>query len=50
MRTLLVYLSAAAVYILVGVFVVEFMLSFVVAAAYLLIAVWLVPEAIRRLL
>jgi hypothetical protein len=49
MRTLLVYLGAAVLYIIVGVFYVDFMLSVVVAAAYLVVAVWLVPEAIRRL-
>ena len=45
----MVYLGAAVLYIVVGVFYVDFMLSVVVAAAYLLVAVWLVPEAIRRL-
>jgi hypothetical protein len=45
----LIYLSAAVVYIVVGVFFVDFMLSVVVAAAYLLVAVWLFPLAVRRL-
>jgi hypothetical protein len=49
MRTLVVYLSAGVVYILVGVFFVDFMLSVVIAAAYLLVAAWLVPSALRRL-
>jgi hypothetical protein len=49
MRPLLVYLGAAVLYIVFGLFYVDFMLSVVVAAAYLLVAVWLVPEAIRRL-
>jgi hypothetical protein len=49
MRTLAVYLSAGLVYILVGVFFVDFMLSVVIAAAYLLVATWLVPSALRRL-
>jgi hypothetical protein len=44
----LIYLSAAAVYIVVAVFYVDFMLSVVVAAAYLLVAAWLIPSAIRR--
>jgi hypothetical protein len=48
-RTLLIYVSAAVVYIVVGVAYVDFMLSVFVAAGYLLIAAWLVPEAIRRL-
>jgi hypothetical protein len=49
MRTLLVYLSAAVIYIVVGVLYVDFMLSVIVAAGYLLIAAWLVPTALRRL-
>jgi hypothetical protein len=49
MRTLLVYLGAAVLYIVVGVIYLDFMLSVFVAAAYLLVAVWLVPEAVRRL-
>ena len=48
MRTLLIYLGAAAIYILVGVFYVDFMLSVFVAAGYLLLATWLIPAAIRR--
>jgi hypothetical protein len=48
-RTLLVYVGAAFVYIVVGVMYVDFMLSVIVAAGYLVIAAWLVPEAIRRL-
>jgi hypothetical protein len=47
-NTLLVYLSAAVVYIVVGVFWVDFMLSVFVAAGYLLVATWLVPLALRR--
>jgi hypothetical protein len=47
--TLLVYLAAAVVYITVGVFVNDLLLSVVVAIAYLLVAVWLVPAAVRRL-
>jgi hypothetical protein len=49
LRTLLIYLSAAVVYIVVGVFYVDFMLSVFVAAGYLVIATWLVPMALRRL-
>jgi hypothetical protein len=49
LTTLLVYLSAAVVYIVVGVFFVDFMLSVVIAVAYLFVAAWLVPSAIRRL-
>jgi hypothetical protein len=49
LTTLLVYLSAAVVYIVVGVFFVDFMLSVVIAVVYLFVAGWLVPSAIRRL-
>jgi hypothetical protein len=48
-NTLLVYLSAAVVYIVVGVFWVDFMFSVIVAAGYLIVAAWLVPSALRRL-
>jgi hypothetical protein len=47
--TLLVYFGAALLYIVVGVFFIDFMLSVFVAAAYLLVVTWLVPSAIRRL-
>ena len=47
--TAVVWALAAAAYILVGVFFVDFMLSIVVAIAYLLFATWLVPASIRRL-
>ncbi len=46
--TLVVYGLASAIYIAVGVFFVDFMLSVVVAMAYLLVAAWLVPAAVRR--
>jgi hypothetical protein len=49
MRTLAIYLGAAVIYIVIGVFFVDFMLSVVVAAGYLLIVVWLVPTALERL-
>jgi len=49
LTTLLVYLGAAVLYIAVGVFFIDFMLSVFVAAAYLLVATWLVPAAVRRL-
>jgi hypothetical protein len=47
--TLLTYLGAAVVYVTVGVFVTDFLLSVFVAAAYLLVTTWLVPAAVRRL-
>jgi len=46
---LLTYGSAALVYIVVGVFVTDVLLSVFTAAAYLLVAAWLVPAAVRRL-
>jgi hypothetical protein len=49
LTTLLVYVSAAVVYIVVGVFFVDFMLSVLIAVVYLLVAAWLVPSAIRRI-
>lgn len=48
-RTLALYLSAAMVYIVIGIFVTDFLLSVVVAAGYLLLATWLIPAGLRRL-
>jgi hypothetical protein len=47
--TLLVYLAAAAVYIGIGLYDVDFLYSWPVAAAYLLVAAWLIPAGVRRL-
>jgi hypothetical protein len=44
------YAAAAALYILIGVLVVDFLLSVLVAIAFLLIVAWLVPLGVRRLL
>jgi len=44
------YCLAAAVYIAVGVAFVDFLLSVVVGMAYLVVAAWLVPVAVRLLL
>lgn len=44
------YCLAAAVYIAIGVAYRNFLLSVVVGMAYLVIAAWLVPAAVRRLL
>ena len=44
------YVAAAAIYILIGVAVTDFLLSVFVALAYLLLVVWLVPTVVRRLL
>jgi fatty acid desaturase len=43
------YLLAAADYIAIGVAVTDFLLSFWVGVAYLLVAAWLVPVVVRRL-
>jgi hypothetical protein len=43
------YLLAAGVYIGIGLYTVDFLLSFWVALAYLVVAVWLVPAVIRKL-
>jgi len=50
LETLAVYGAAALIYITIGVVFTDFMLSVVVAMAYLLLATWLVPAAIRRFL
>ena len=50
LQTLVIYGIAAVVYIAIGVAVTEFMFSLVVAIGYLLLAVWLIPAGIRRLL
>jgi hypothetical protein len=44
------YCLAAAVYIAIGVTYVDFLLSFWVGLGYLLLAAWLVPTVVRRLL
>jgi hypothetical protein len=49
-RELASYAVAGVVYVGIGVLVPAFLFSWVVAAAYLLVAVWLVPAAARRLL
>jgi hypothetical protein len=50
LEALLIWGAAAAVYIAIGVFFTDFMLSLFVAIGYLLIAVWLVPALVRRVL
>ena len=44
------YVLAAAVYVTVGVFYTDFLLSVFVGAAYLLLVAWLVPAGVRRIL
>ena len=48
MQTLTVWGLAAAIYIAIGVFFIEFLLSIFVAIGYLLVTTWLAPVAIRR--
>jgi hypothetical protein len=43
------YCLAAAIYIAIGVAFVDFLLSFWVGVAYVVVAAWLVPELVRRL-
>ena len=43
------YCAAAAAYIVIGVAWVDFLFSFWVGVAYLLLAAWLVPALARRL-
>jgi tetrahydromethanopterin S-methyltransferase subunit B len=42
------YLLAAAVYIAIGVSVIDFLLSFWVAVAYIILTAWAVPTIVRR--
>ncbi len=42
------YVLAAGVYIGIGLYSVDFLLSYWVAVAYVLVAAWLVPAAVRR--
>lgn len=44
------YVIAAAVYVTVGVFYTDFLLSVFVGVVYLLLVAWLVPAGVRRLL
>lgn len=43
------YVAASALYIAVGVLYTDFLLSFWVALAYLLLVAWLLPIGLRRL-
>ena len=43
------YVLASAVYVTIGVFYTDFLLSVFVGIAYLLLMAWLVPAAVRRL-
>jgi hypothetical protein len=43
------YVLAAAVYVAIGVAVTDFLLSFWVGVAYIVVAAWAVPTLVRRL-
>jgi putative Ca2+/H+ antiporter (TMEM165/GDT1 family) len=47
-RELALYLAAGAVYVAVGVAVPELLFSWIEGAAFLLIAVWLLPALLER--
>ncbi len=42
------YCLAAAIYVAIGVAVTDFLLSFWVGVAYIVVAAWLVPTLVRR--
>jgi hypothetical protein len=44
------YVLAAAVYVVIGVSVTDFLLSFWVGVAYIVIAAWAVPTFVRKVL
>lgn len=44
------YAAAGALYVVIGILVTDFLLSWLVGVAYLLIVAWLVPVAARRIL
>ena len=43
------YVAAGAVYVAVGVWYTDFLLSFWVGLAYLLLVAWLLPAGVRRI-
>ena len=49
LSTLVGYGGAALIYITIGVITTDFLFSVFVAIAYLLLAVWLVPLLVRRI-
>ena len=44
------YAAAGALYVLIGVLFLDFLYSFFVALAYLLVVAWLVPAGVRRII
>ena len=49
LRVFVGYVIAAAVYVAIGVAVTDFLLSFWVGVAYIVLAAWAVPTIVRRL-
>jgi hypothetical protein len=47
-RVFLGYCLASAVYVAIGVAVTDFLYSFWVGVAYVLVAAWIVPAVVRR--
>ena len=47
--TLLGYAAAAVIYITIGVWMTDFLLSVFVACVFLLVAVWVIPTIVRRI-
>jgi hypothetical protein len=49
LRVFAAYCVAASIYVAIGVAFTDFLLSFWVGLAYILVTAWLVPTAVRRL-
>jgi hypothetical protein len=49
MREVVGYLAAGVAYVAIGVTFPAFLFSWVVAAVYLLVAIWLLPAGLRRI-
>jgi hypothetical protein len=50
LRVFVGYCLAAAVYVAIGVTVTDFLLSFWVGVAYVLVSAWAIPTAVRKFL
>ena len=50
LRSLLPYVAAGVLYVVIALFEVDFMFSVLVAMVYLVVVVWLLPLVVRRLL
>jgi uncharacterized membrane protein len=49
LATFAIYVACALLYVSIGVWKVDFLLSFWTAGVYLLLTAWLVPAGLRRL-